>query len=87
MPQKKKKLIRKQKVEKNWTKIFRSTNPIEVEIIKQMLEENKITSIIMNQQDSAHNMSFGGHIDLYVQESSMKESIELLEKHGNERNF
>ena len=47
---------------------------------------NKITSIIMNQQDSAHNMSFGGHIDLYVQESSMKESIELLEKHGNERN-
>ena len=73
-------------MEKNWTKIFRSTNPIEVEIIKQMLEENKITSIIMNQQDSAHNMSFGGHIDLYVQEISMKESIELLEKHGNEQN-
>ena len=85
MPQKKT-LIRNQKVERNWTKIFRSTNPIEVEIINQMLEENKITSIIMNQQDSAYNMSFGGHIDLYVQESSMKEAIELLEKHGNERN-
>ena len=67
-------------------KLFSSTNHIEVEIIKQMLEENKITSIIMNQQDSAYNMSFGGYIDLYVQESSMKESIELLETGGNERN-
>ena len=71
-------------MEKNWTKIFRSTNPIEVEIIKQMLEENKITSIIMNKQDSSYNVF--GYIDLYVQETSMKESIELLEKHGNERN-
>ena len=73
-------------MEKNWTKIFRSTNSIDVEIIKHLLEENKITSIIMNQQDSSYNMSFGGHIDLYVQESSMKEAIELLEKNNNERN-
>ena len=71
-------------MENNWTKIFRSTNPIQVEIIKHILEENKIKSIIMNQQDSAHNMSFGGHIDLYVQENSMKETIELLKKHNNE---
>jgi len=71
-------------VASNWTKIFTSTNPIEVEIIKQMLEENKITSIIMNQQDSSYNMF--GYIDLYVQEESMKETIELLEKHGNEQN-
>ena len=73
-------------MERNWTKIFRSTNPIEVEIIKQMLEENKITSIIMNQQDSAYNMSFGGYIDLYVEESFIKEASELLEKNNNEQN-
>ena len=71
-------------MEKSWIKIFSSTNPIEVEIIKQMLEENKITSIIMNQQDSSYNMY--GDIDLYVQERYMKEAIELLEKHGNEQN-
>ena len=51
-----------------------------------MLEENKITSIIMNQQDSAYNMSFGGYIDLYVEESSIKEATELLEKNNNEQN-
>jgi len=72
-------------MERNWTKIFRSTNPIEVEITKQMLEENKIASIIMNQQDSAHNMSFGGYVDLYIEESSIKEATELLQKNNNER--
>ena len=71
-------------MEKSWIKIFSSTNPIEVEIIKQMLEENKIISVIMNQQDSSYNMF--GYIDLYVQEKSMKETIELLEKHVNEQN-
>ena len=44
--------------------IFSSANPIEVEIIKQMLEENNITAVILNKQDSSYNMF--GSIDLYV---------------------
>ena len=51
-------------MEKNWTKIFSSTNPIEVEILKQMLKENGIISIDINHQDSSYNMF--GNINLYV---------------------
>ena len=73
-------------MQKNWIKIYSSNNQIEVKIIKQMLEEHEIQSIIMNTQDSAHNMPFGGKIDLYVIKAQMQEAIKYLEQNGNERN-
>ena len=72
-------------MQKNWIKIYSSNNPIEVEIIKQMLEEQNITSVIMNTQDSAHNMSFGGKIDLYILKEDSEEAIKHLQKNWNER--
>lgn len=71
-------------MEKNWTKIFSSTNPIEVEILKQMLKENGIISIDINQQDSSYNMF--GNINLYVQEEYVENAIKLMEQNNNERN-
>lgn len=73
-------------MQKNWIKIYSANNQIELEIIKQMLEEHKIQSIIMNTQDSAHNMPFGGTIDLYVIKEQMQEAIKYLEKNSDERN-
>ena len=55
--------------------IFNSTNPIEIEIIKQMLENNKITSIILNQQDSSYLF---GRINLYVQEKDATIALKLI---------
>ena len=71
-------------MEKNWTKIFSSTNPIEVEILKQMLDENGVISIDINQQDSSYNMF--GNINLYVQEEYIENATKLIEQNNNERN-
>ena len=71
-------------MEKNWTKIFSSTNPIEVEILKQMLKENGVISIDINQQDSSYNMF--GNINLYVQEQYVENATRLIEQNNNERN-
>ena len=54
MPQKKKKLIRKQKVERNWTKIFVSTNPNLVDLFIQLLEEQNIKSVAMNNKNTSY---------------------------------
>ena len=71
-------------MEKNWTKIFSSTRPIEVEILKQMLKENGVISIEINQQDSSYNMF--GRINLYVQDKFVENATKLIEKNNNERN-
>ena len=64
--------------------IFSSANPIEVEIIKQMLDENNITAVILNKQDSSYNMF--GSIDLYVKEENRTISLQLINEQHNERN-
>ena len=60
-------ILKKRKMENNWTKVYSSNNPINAEIIKQMLEEHDIDGE-MNQQDSSYNMF--GNINIYVQEFS-----------------
>tara|TARA_B100000902_G_C27286763_1_gene904881 strand:- start:1790 stop:1999 length:210 start_codon:yes stop_codon:yes gene_type:complete len=69
-------------MEKNWINIFSSANPIEVEIIKQMLAENNIISVVINKQDSSYNMF--GTIDLYVTENEQKITLQLIHKKNNE---
>ena len=69
---------------KNWINIFKSDNPIEAEIIKQMLEENNITAVMLNKQDSSYNLF--GTIDLYVKEKNKSIALQLINKQHNERN-
>ena len=71
-------------MEKNWINIFNSANPIEVEIIKQMLDENNITAVSLNKQDSSYNMF--GSIDLYVKEENQIIALQLIKEQHNERN-
>lgn len=70
-------------MKKNWINIFTSSNPIEVEIVKQMLEENNINAVILNKQDSSYNMF--GTIDLFVNENEHEIALQLLNKQNNER--
>lgn len=53
-------------MEKNWIKIWVGTNPIEVELTKQMLEEHDIPAVVLNKQDSSYRF---GSVELYVHES------------------
>ena len=70
-------------MKKNWINIFTSANPIEVEIIKQMLEENNINAVVLNKQDSSYNMF--GTIDLFVNETKQETALQLINKQNNER--
>jgi len=70
-------------VKKNWINIFSSANPIEVEIVKQMLEENNINAVVLNKQDSSYNMF--GTIDLFVNETEQETALQLINKQNNER--
>ena len=63
-------------MEKNWINIFSSANPIEVEIVKQMLDENNITAVTLNKQDSSYNLF--GTIDLYVKEKNKSIALQLI---------
>ena len=69
-------------MEKNWINIFSSANPIEVEIIKQMLVENNIVAVVLSKQDSSYNMF--GTIDLYVNENEQEITLQLIHTKNNE---
>ena len=76
--------LQKRIMEKNWIKIYSSTNPIEVEILKHILLENNIYAVNINQQDSSYLMF--GTIDLYIKRDNQKEAFQLMEKQQNEQN-
>lgn len=53
-------------MEKNWVKLLAGSNPIEMELTKQMLEEHDIPTVLLNKQDSSYRF---GLLELYVHES------------------
>ena len=77
MPQKKEKIIQKKKVEKNWDKIFVSTNPNLVDLFIQLLEEKNIKSVAINKKDSSYTIF--GNIELYVKDTDMEKGKEIID--------
>jgi len=63
-------------MEKNWVKIFTSTNFYQAEIIKQVLTENQIDTVMMNKQDSSHRTF--GHIEIYIHQNNFSKAIEIM---------
>lgn len=63
-------------MEKNWVKIFTSTNYYQSEIVKQMLTENHVASVLINKQDSAHR-NFG-NIEVYIHQEDFSTAIEAI---------
>jgi hypothetical protein len=71
-------------MEKDWLPLHRSSNPVEIEIIKNMLHEHSIGAIVINQQDSSY-LAFG-EATLYVQNTDYLRARDLIERqqHNNE---
>ena len=63
-------------MEKNWIKIYKSTNFYQSEIVKQMLLQHNITAVLLNKQDSSYR-SFG-NVEVYVHQEDFDHAIELL---------
>lgn len=51
-------------MEKDWVMIFSTDQPYQAELAKQILEENRITPVVMNKRDSSYNTF--GEFEVYV---------------------
>ncbi|HWD87073.1 MAG TPA: hypothetical protein VG367_03035 [Mucilaginibacter sp.] len=63
-------------MEKNWVRIFISTNYYQAEIVKQMLIENQIDTVLLNKQDSSHRTF--GDIEVYIHQQDFSNAIEAM---------
>jgi len=61
----------------NWTKIYSSGAPYQVELIKGLLEENGIKAISVNKQDSAYLF---GEIEIYVSVEDVFKAKQIINK-------
>ncbi|MFD0751983.1 hypothetical protein ACFQZS_17650 [Mucilaginibacter calamicampi] len=63
-------------MEKNWIKIFTSSDFYKSEIVKQVLCAHEIDAVLLNRQASSHN-SFG-NIEVYIHQENFSSAIELM---------
>ncbi|RFZ82881.1 hypothetical protein DYU05_12025 [Mucilaginibacter terrenus] len=63
-------------MEKNWVKIFTSSNFYQSEIVKQMLTGHHIDAVLLNRQASSHQAF--GDIEVYIHKEDFSEAIELM---------
>ena len=70
-------------MEKNWTKIFTSTNFNLVDLLEKLLEEKNIHSVSINKKDSSYTIF--GNIELYVKDTEVrsKEIISLYHEQNS----
>lgn len=68
-------------MEKNWVSIFSTDQPYLADIARLVLDENNISSIIMNKKDSFYKI---GEVDLYVNRDQALRAKNLIKNIGSE---
>lgn len=63
-------------MEKNWIKIFTSPDYYRSEMVKQVLTEHQIDTVLMNKQDSSHRTF--GNIEVYIHQENFSNAIEII---------
>ncbi|WP_295720728.1 hypothetical protein [Mucilaginibacter sp.] len=63
-------------MEKNWIKIFTSSNFYQSEIVKQVLIGHHIDTVLLNKQDSSHRAF--GDIEVYIHQEDFSKAIEIM---------
>lgn len=58
-----------------WVKIFSSSDPVSLHILKAMLEEEKIENLLLDQKDS--NYGFGELI-LFVRDQDQLKALQIV---------
>lgn len=64
----------------NWTVVFTTNKPWQAELAKQVLEENDITAVLINKQDSSYLI---GEAEIYVENSTLEKAKELIKNIEN----
>ena len=62
-------------MEKDWVKIYTSSNFYRAEIIKQALIENDIEAVLLNKQLSGYNI---GSVEVYIHHQDFSKAIEII---------
>lgn len=64
-------------MEKNWNKIYSTSNFFTAEMIRQMLIDNDIPAVIINKQDSSYRFGF---IDVFIHQEHEQAAKALIEE-------
>ncbi len=65
----------------NWQTVFKTTNPHQAEIVKAVLADNQIQSVVVNKKDSSY--TFLGSIELRVDGDQVMKAIRIIEEDIN----
>lgn len=63
-------------MEKNWIKIFTSSDFYKSEIVKQVLCAHQIDAVLLNRQASSHR-DFGS-VEVYIHQENFSSAIEVM---------
>lgn len=66
-------------MDKNWVKIFSTSESYKAEILKGLLLENNIEAIIINKKDSAYLF---GELELYVRVDNVLKAKRIITTHN-----
>lgn len=60
----------------NWQKVFEDSSPVRAEIVKGVLEDNNIASVIINKKDSVYQIH--GHYEVMVPVNDVLRAINIV---------
>ena len=63
-------------MEKNWVKIFTSSDYYRSEIVKQVLTEHQINTVLLNKQASSYRAF--GDVEVYIHQDNFSNAIEIM---------
>ncbi|MBC8489663.1 MAG: DUF2007 domain-containing protein [Bacteroidetes bacterium] len=66
-------------MDKNWVKIFSTSESYKAEILKGLLLENSIEAVIINKKDSAYLF---GELELYVRVDNLLKAKRIITTHN-----
>ena len=63
-------------MEKNWVKIYTTADEIKAQMVKDVLENNGIRSVILNKKDSSYVVI--GDVEIYVNRDNVLKAMTLI---------
>ena len=63
-------------MEKGWIKIFTTSDAVQAQIVKDLLQNHGISSVIINKKDSSYVVI--GDVEVYVQRDNAMKAIHLV---------
>lgn len=60
----------------NWQKVFEDSSPVRAEIVKGVLEDNNIPSVIINKKESVYQIH--GHYEVMVPVNDVLRAINIV---------